>query len=84
MGGRQRSTSLVCLLLLLLAPWTSAAYTLVLLRGGGVGLGFVPPLVMWRYDHLLPSTLVLFVGEGLSLGVEGELPASCIGTPLAW
>ena len=34
-----------------------------------MGLGFVLPLVMWRYDRILPSVLVLF-GAGLSLGVE--------------
>ena len=45
-----------------------------------MGLGFVPQLVIWRYDNLLPSALVLFVEAGLSLGVEGELPASCVGT----
>ena len=48
-----------------------------------MGLGFVPPLVMWRYDHLLPSALVPFVEAMLSLGVEGEIPASFVGTPLA-
>ena len=49
-----------------------------------MGLGFVRPLVMWRYDHLLPSALVILVEAGLSLGVEGELPESSVGTPLAW
>ena len=47
-------------------------------------LGFVPPLMMWRYDHLPPYLLVLFVEAGLSLGVEGELPESYVRTPLAW
>ena len=37
--------------------------------------------MMWRYDHFLPSVLVLFSEVGLSLVVEGELPESCVGTP---
>ena len=49
-----------------------------------MGLGFVPPVVMWQYDHLFPSVLVLFVEAGLFLSVEGELPESCVGTPLTW
>ena len=69
MGGRQRSAVPVCLLQLLLAPFIVGVLNLVRLGGGGGGLGFVPPLVMWRYGHLLPSAPVL-CEAGLLLGME--------------
>ena len=83
MGGCQRSAVPVCLSLLLLAPWIVGVWTPGQLGGGGVGLGFVLPLVMWQYGHLLPSELVL-CEAGLSFGMEWALPERCVLTPQAW
>ena len=34
-----------------------------------MGLGFVLPIVIWQYDHLLPYVLVLFEA-GMLIGVD--------------